>query len=150
MVHAKKCCPVKGCSAQSVHVDDPMVKAIMSMPKQDLATLVSQALYQIRESFASDTKAGRTFGWLTRLRLVEELYFRCIYVLLLSPDDEVPHIFSGETPNSLDFIYEKVNAAILDGQGTLKDTKPGLMYGNFTPMKTIHNSAHASFQSLMT
>jgi len=98
----------------------------------------------------ADIASGRTFGWITRLRQVEELYMRCVYVLLLSPDDEVPHVFSSETPNGFDFIYVKVNGAIFAGRGVLKDTQPGLTYGNFTPMKTIHNAAHASFQSLMT
>jgi hypothetical protein len=143
-------CPVKGCSGQNPHTDDPMVKVMMLMKPQELTTLASQALLQIRESVTADMAAGRTFGWITRLRQVEELYQRCVYVLLLSPDDEVPHIFSGDTPNSFDFIYAKVNEAVFAGRGVLKDTQPGLTYGNFTPMKTIHNAAHASFQSLMT
>jgi hypothetical protein len=143
-------CPVKGCSGTTHHTDDPMVKVMMLMKPQELTTLVSQALLQIRESVTADGAAGRTFGWITRLRQVEELYMRCAYVLLLSPDDEVPHIFSSDTPNSFDFIYVKVNEAVFAGRGVLKDTKPGLTYGNFTPMKTIHNAAHASFQSLMT
>lgn len=143
-------CPVSGCSSQHAHRDDPMVNVMMQLPKQELTKLVSAALQQIRESITGDLAAGRTFGWITRLRQIEELYMRCVYVLLLSPDDEVPHIFSGETPNSFDFIYVKVNAAIFAGRGILKDTQPGLKYGNFTPMKTIHNAAHASFQSLMT
>lgn len=127
-----------------------MVKVMMAMKPQELTTLVSRALLQIRESVMADMAAGRTFGWITRLRQIEELYMRCVYVLLLSPNDEISHIFSGDTPNSFDFIYVKVNAAVFAGRGVLKDTQPGLTYGNFTPMKTIHNAAHASFQSLMT
>ena len=50
---------------------------------------MSAALQQIRESITGDLAAGRTFGWITRLRQIEELYMRCVYVLLLSPDDEV-------------------------------------------------------------
>ena len=143
-------CPVKGCSGANPHTDDPMVKVMMLMKPQELTTLVSQALLQIRDSVTADMAATRTFGWITRLRQVEELYMRCVYVLLLSSDDEVPHIFSGETPNSFDFIYVKVNEAVFAGRGVLKDTQPGLTYGNFTPMNTIHNAAHASFQSLLT
>lgn len=127
-----------------------MVKVMMLMKPEELTTLASQALLQIRESAAADMAAGRTFGWITRLRQIEELYMRCVYVLLLSPDDEVPHIFSGDTPNSFDFIYVKVNDGIFARRGVLKETQPGLTYGTFTPMKTIHNAAHASFQSLMT
>jgi len=142
-------CPVKGCSGRNAHTDDPMVTVMMAMRPQELTALVSQALSQIHESVTDDTAAGRTFGWITRLRQVEELYMRCVYVLLLSPENEVPHIFSGDTPNSFDFIYAKVNEAVFAGRGVLKDTQLGLTYGNFTPMKTIHNAAHASFQSLV-
>jgi hypothetical protein len=50
-----------------------MVKVMMQMSKQELTALVSQALLQIRESVTVDIAAGRTFGWITRLRQVEEL-----------------------------------------------------------------------------
>ena len=103
----------------------------MAMKPQELTTLVSQALLQIRDSASADMAAGCTFGWITRLRQIEELYMRCVYVLLLSPAEEVPHIFSGDTPNSFDFIYVKVNEAIFVGRGVLKDNQPGLTYGNF-------------------
>ena len=75
---------------------------------------------------------------------------RCVYVLLLATPDEIPHVLSGETPNGFDFIYAKVNEAVMSGRGVLKDTQPGFQFGNFTPMKTIHNAAHVSFQSLIT
>lgn len=113
----------------------------MQMSSQDLTNLVSQALQQIRDSVTADMEAGRTFGWITRLRQIEELYQRCVYVLLLSPQNEIPHMFSGDTPNSFDFIYEKANDAVFVGRGVLRDNQPGLNYGNFTPMKTIHKAS---------
>ncbi len=75
---------------------------------------------------------------------------RCVYVVLLAPDDEIPHIFSGDTPNGFDFVYDQFNKRVLDGKGMVTETKPGLTFGNVTPMKMVHNAAHVSFQTLLT
>ena len=143
-------CSVKQCTTKQPHTANPIVIALMQMPPLEMTTLVCLALAELRDSFKNDAQNHRTFAWLTRLRQVDELYMRCVYVLLIAKDDEIPHILSGETPNGFDFIYAQVNKAILDGRGVLKDTQPGLQFGTFTPMKTIHNAAHASFQSLLT
>jgi hypothetical protein len=127
-----------------------MVQVLLSMPPQEIIALVRDALEEVRNSLQDDIRGGRTFPWFTRMRHVEELYMRCIYVVLLAPDEEVPHIFSGETPNSFDFIYEQFNKKVLDGKGMVSETKPGLTFGHVTPMKTVHNAAHGSFQTLLT
>jgi hypothetical protein len=75
---------------------------------------------------------------------------RCVYVLMIASDDEIPHVFSSDMPNGLDAIYRKVNEAVFGGRGNLQQTQPGFQFGNFTPMKTIHNATHVSFQSLLT
>jgi hypothetical protein len=141
-------CPVKGCRATQPHASDPIVKGLMLTPPQDVIALVHDALEEMRNSVQDDISGGRTFACFTRVRHVEELYMRCVYVVLLAPDEEIPHIFSGDTPNGFDFIYEQFNEKILDGRGKVKETKPGLTFGNFTPMKTTHNAAHGSFQTL--
>jgi hypothetical protein len=143
-------CSVNRCATKQPHTADPIVVALMQMPPQEMTTLVCLALAELRESFKNDAQNHRTFAWLTRLRQADELYMRCVYVLLLAKEEEIPHILSGEMPNGFDFIYAQVNKAIFDGRGVLKDTQPGLQFGNFTPMKTIHNAAHASFQALLT
>lgn len=120
------------------------------MAPQELISWVIEALGELEDSVASDGAAGRTFGWISRLRQVDELYMRCVYIVLIAPNDEIPHLFSGETPNGFDFIYERFNQVILGGRGILRQTQGGLQFGNFTPMKTVHNAAHVSFQSLFT
>lgn len=143
-------CPVSGCRAKVPHTNDPMVKILMALPPQELAMLTVEALTELRASVQSDHLAGRTYAWMARLRQPDELYMRCIYALLLAPNEELPHIFSGDTPNGFDFIYSRFNEDVLEGRGELQETKPGLTFGNFTPIKTIHNATHGSFQSLMT
>lgn len=143
-------CVVTGCRATAPHTDDPIVRALMTLQPKDLADLTVQALSELKASVETDLQAGRTYAWMSRLRQPDELYMRCIYAILLAPNEELPHIFSGDTPNGFDFIYGRVNAAIFDGRGELQETKPGLTFGNFTPMKTIHNATHGSFQSLIT
>ena len=143
-------CAVARCGTKQPHTDNPIVKALMAMPPAEMAELVRSALAELRDSVKNDAENNRTFAWLTRLRQPDELYMRCVYVLLLATPEEIPHVLSGETPNGFDFIYGKVNQAVLGGTGVLKDTQPGFQFGHFTPMKTIHNAAHVSFQSLIT
>jgi hypothetical protein len=143
-------CPVKGCRATQPHASDPIVQALMLLPPEEVIALVRDALEEVRTSLQDDISDGRTFAWFTRMRYVEELYMRCVYVVLLAPDEEIPHIFSGDTPNGFDFIYEQFNRKVLDGKGVVSETKPGLTFGNVTPMKTVHNAAHGSFQTLLT
>jgi hypothetical protein len=143
-------CPVKRCQASQPHESDPVVWALTRTSPQEIIVLVRDALEEIRKSLRDDASGARIFAWVTRIRHVEELYMRCVYVLLLAPDEEVPHIFSGDTPNGFDFIYQQFNKQVLDGKGIVNETKPGLTFGNFTPMKTAHNAAHASFQTLFT
>jgi hypothetical protein len=107
------------------------------------------ALSQIAESFAADVHQKRLFAWMARIRLTFEIYMRCVYTLLIAKDDEIPHIFSGEPPNSFDFVYKQFNDAVLDGKGMLQDEHEFLPYGSFTTMKMFHNAAHGSFKSLI-
>jgi hypothetical protein len=143
-------CPVNGCKTQQPHTDDPIVQALRQMPPKELTDLVRAAMAELLESFKNDAQNNRTFAWMTRLRQVDELYMRTVYILLLAKDEEIPHVLSGDTPNGFDFIYAAFNRAVLDGRGELKETKPGFKFGTFTPMKTIHNATHVSFQTLIT
>ncbi len=97
------CCPVAGCRVSRPHTDDPLIKALVLRytGPDKLLGWVQMSLGQIHDSILDDFKSNRHFGWLTRLRQIEELYFRTLYILFLIPDDEVPHWLSGDPPNSL-------------------------------------------------
>jgi hypothetical protein len=57
----------------------------------------------------------------------------------LAPDDEVPHILSGDLPNSFPHIYKAVNEAILEGRGEMTEVKPGLVSGEFRMIANLND-----------
>jgi hypothetical protein len=108
------------------------------------------SMVDLRLSIAADMDAKRLFAWQTRLRQVEEIYIRALYVMFIATDAELPHILSGEQPNSLVDLYRKVNEAIFNGQGIWETAQPGQSWGQFKPIDILHNSAHASFAAMST
>jgi hypothetical protein len=86
-------CPVAGCRVSQPHTGDPLIKALVLRytGPDKLLGWVQVSLSQIHDSILDDFKNNRHFGWLTRLRQIEELYFRTLYILFLIPDEEVPH-----------------------------------------------------------
>jgi hypothetical protein len=108
------------------------------------------AMVDLRNSIIADMEASRVFAWQTRLRQVEEIYIRALYVLFVASDDELPHVFSGEWPNSITVLYRKVNALVFEGRGEWEVKKPGESFGEFTPLEMLHSSGHASFAAILT
>lgn len=84
------------------------------------------------------------------MRQVEELYVKTLYALFVATPAELPHILSGELPNSFAPLYDAVNATVFEGRGLLRESQPGLTSGTFTPMETLHDGAHASFKAMLT
>jgi hypothetical protein len=97
---------------------------------------------------AADIADGRIFGWYTRMRQVEELYFKTLYILFLASNDEATHILSGQMPNSFSVIYDKVNNAIMGGRAALKQVMPGLVEGEFRMFEIINDAAHVGFGAM--
>lgn len=143
-------CPVKGCRAKQPHTDEPLIKALLQRytAPDKLLGWVQASLGQIHDSILDDYKSNRHFGWITRLRQIEELYFRTLYITLLIPDAEIPHWLSGEPPNSLTAIYKEVNAEILKGRGKLTENQTGKGLGDFTPMGMLHSGGHANYKAM--
>jgi hypothetical protein len=119
-------------------------------PPEKLAGWVLSAMAELRESIMKDLMEGRMFAWQTRLRQPEELYIRTLYLLFIATEDEKHHILSGETPNGLSGLYERVNKTIFEGRGLLQTAQPGLTYGSFKPLDTLNDGAHVSFHAFVT
>jgi len=139
-------CPVQGCKAEKPHTDDFLVKELVNRfaMLDKCLQWVSLAMAELRDSMIADMETGRLFAWYTRMRQIEELYFKTLYVLFLAPDSELPHVLSGETPNSFSIIYDKVNTAIMGGRGELKTIKPG----QFRMFDNINDGAHVGFGAM--
>jgi hypothetical protein len=143
---------VPGCKAARPHLENEVVQGIIrafSDPVQ-LTSWVKMCIAELRNSVADDIKSGRLYGYITRWRQPEELYYRTLYVLFVAEENAVPHVLSGEMSNGFVAIWRRVNEVVFEGRGTLEKPQPGLMSGEFTAMETINSNAHASFASIIT
>jgi hypothetical protein len=143
-------CPVVGCTTDKPHVDDFLVKLLVERfaePDKCLSWVLA-GMAELRDSVTDDISKNRLFSWYTRMRQPEELYFRTLYVLFLSTDEEVPHILSGAPPNSFSKIYKAVNEAILEGRGEITEAKPGLVSGEFRMIDNLNDGAHVGFGAM--
>ena len=82
------------------------------------------------------------------MRQPEELYFRTLYILFIASDGEIPHILSGDLPNSFSQIYNAVNEAILEGRGEMTEVKPGMVSGEFRMIDNLNDGAHVGFGAM--
>ena len=145
-------CPVPGCNTKKPHLSSPTTAGIhhpFAKPEQ-LALWVKSCIVGIVQSVTSDTDSNRYFAYLTRWRQPKELYHRALYLLFVAGKDAIPHIVSGELPNSFSAMWKEVNRVVYDGKGTLDQKQMGLNGEEFTAMNTLNNSAHASFATIVT
>jgi hypothetical protein len=106
---------------------------------------------ELRNSIDRDLKEGQMLAFLTRLRQPEELYIRTLYALFIPTEKELHHVLSGEMPNSLVGMYNKVNNIVFEGRGLLLVEQPGLGSGtSFSPIDTPNDGAHVSFPAFLT
>lgn len=145
-------CRVPGCKADKPHSADPITAGLIAefSPPEKMTSWVLAGMAELRNSIIRDMKEGQVFAWFTRLRQPEELYIRTLYALFVADEKELHHILSGDMPNSLSGMYEKVNEVILEGRGRLKTEQPGLEFGSFTAMDTLNDGAHVSFAAFTT
>jgi hypothetical protein len=134
------------------HTNDPVVAGLMLMfsSVEQLAYWSMMSMVDLRNSVIRDMEEGRLFAWQTRIRQVEEIYFKALYSAFFATPEELPHILSGAMPNSVVPIYRKVNDEILKGSGEWEVSKPGLTSVQFTPLSILHSAAHASYAAMMT
>jgi hypothetical protein len=119
-------------------------------PPASIARWSMVAMVDLRNSIIADIEADRHFAWQTRIRQVEEVYFKALYCIFFAAQDELPHIFSGARPNSVMPMYRKVNEEILKGRGRWEVPQLGQTSGMFTPLGILHGSAHASYAAMLT
>jgi hypothetical protein len=145
-------CPVPRCLVTAPHADDFIVQALTTalLKPALLAQWALNGMKELKDSLAQDIASSRVFAWSTRLRQIEELYIRTVYLLLLADDEEIPHFLSEIPPNGFTALYRRVNKEVLAGEGDLEIEQIGLASSKFTAMQTINQSAHVSFRALAT
>lgn len=145
-------CPVPGCRTKQPHLSSAITAGVhhaFAKPEQ-LALWVKGCVTELVQSVIDDVNKDRYFAYLTRLRQPEELYHRALYVLFVAKAAEIPHIASGDLPNSFSAMWKAVNAIVYGGKGTLDQKQIGLSGEEFTAMDTLNSSAHASFSAVVT
>jgi hypothetical protein len=143
-------CPVLGCQTKQPHTKDFLVKALVdrfAAPDKCLSWVLA-GMAELRDSVTDDVVKNRLFSWYTRMRQPEELYFRTLYILFLAKPGEIPHILSGDMPNSFSEIYSQVNAVIMEGRGEITEPKPGLVSGQFRMIDNLNDGAHVGYGAL--
>jgi len=96
----------------------------------------------LRDSICRDLAENKLFAWYSRLRQPEELYIRTLYV------HEVPHILSGDAPNSFSTLYAQVNKTIFEGRGEVVNKKHGLNVIPTSLIDHLNDGAHVAFPAL--
>ncbi|HLI63286.1 MAG TPA: hypothetical protein VKV05_07785 [Terriglobales bacterium] len=132
-------CPVPGCKTFKPHADDDQVKGLISTfaAPDKMARWVCAAISELGQSMQRDWTEKKTFAWLSRLRQPEELYIRTLYALFIANEKELHHVISGDPPNGISPLYDKVNEVVFGGRGILTTTQPG----SFKPMEFLHQAA---------
>lgn len=145
-------CPVPGCKTERPHLSSPTTAGLhhtFSNPER-LALWTKNCIAELINSAIEDVKKGRFFAYLTRWRQPDEMYYRALYILFVADKAAIPHVVSGEWPNSFSAMQKAVNQTVFDAQKNLDDPKPGLSGEQFTAFDTLNNSAHASFATIVT
>ena len=144
-------CNVAGCKTDKPHTDDPVVGTLLTYFDTP-AVIAREALVgmtQLRDSMQDDLKANRSFAILTRIRQVEELFYRMIFCLFVATPKEIPHFLSEEPPNNFDSIFKAVNKRLCDGRLTLDRH---VIQADGLPdekiWKIMNQTSHASMRAL--
>lgn len=145
-------CPVPGCRTKQPHLSSSTTAGLhhtFSDPER-LASWTKHCIAELVKSAIEDVNQGRFFAYLTRWRQPDEMYYRALYVLFVADKAAIPHVVSGEMPNSFSAMQKAVNQTVFDGKRTLDKPQLGLSGEQFTAFDTLNNSAHASFATIVT
>ena len=141
-----------GCRTKQPHLASKTTHELhhtFSEPER-LTQWVKHCIVELIQSVIDDVNNRGFFAYLTRWRQPEEMYYRALYMLFIADKSAIPHIVSGEPPNSFSATWESVNKMIMEGRGSLDKPQLGLNGEEFTAMSNLNNSAHASFATVVS
>lgn len=144
-------CRVPGCRTKQPHLSSQItvgLHAAFSDPER-LARWTKHCIAELINSVINDVNTGRFFAYLTRWRQPDEMYYRTLYILFVADKAAIPHIVSGEMPNSFSAMQKAVNQTVFDGKRILDRPQSGLSGEQFTVFDTLNSSAHASFATIV-
>lgn len=144
--------PVAGCKTKQPHLSNLTTAGLhhaFSDPER-CAQWTKHCIVELIQSVIADVKEGRFFAYLTRWRQPDEMYYRALYLLFVADKNAIPHVVSGELPNSFSVMQKAVNHTVFGGKRALDKPLSGLSGEQFTVFDTLNNSAHASFATIVS
>lgn len=152
MAKVNSFCSVAGCRTKSPHAEDSVVAGLINLCNQphNMAALVHDALRELGNAACNELAHDQFLAFISRLRQIEEIHFRTLYLLLFATPNERDHILSGAMPNGLRGYYRKINEAVFNGQGDWEAAQAGLYSGEFTVMDNLNEGAHVSYPAMLS
>jgi hypothetical protein len=144
-------CPVSGCKTKQPHLSSAVTAGLhhtFSDPER-CAQWTKHCIVELINSVIADVNGTRFFAYLTRWRQPDEMYYRALYLLFVADKDAIPHVVSGEMPNSFSVMQKAVNQTVFGGKRSLDTPQSGLSGEQFTIFDTLNSSAHASFATIV-
>jgi hypothetical protein len=145
-------CPVSGCKTKQPHLASAVTAGLhhtFSDPER-CAQWTKHCIVELINSVIADVNGSRFFAYLTRWRQPDEMYYRALYLLFVADKADIPHVVSGEMPNSFSAMQKEVNHTVFGGKRSLDKPQTGLSGEQFTVFDTLNSSAHASFATIVT
>ena len=139
-------CPVPNCRTKQPHLSSSPTAGLhdaFSDP-ETCAQWTKHCIVELIQSVIDDLKKKRFFAYLTRFRQPDEMYYRALYLIFVADKDAIPHVLSGELPNSFSAMQKAVNQTVFGGKRALDKPQSGLSGEQFTVFDTLNSSAHAS------
>jgi hypothetical protein len=100
-------CTVRGCTKDHRN-DDPILDGVFNTPLLDLAQNYISTLVELEQSMLDDKNADRRIAFFSRIRDVNECYYRALWSCLIATKEEIVHDASNENPRQTLSALEKI------------------------------------------
>jgi hypothetical protein len=133
-------CTVRGCTKDH-RKDDAILDGVFDTPVLDLAQNYLAILVEIGQSMIADKNADRRVAFFSRIRDVNECYYRGLWSCLIATKEEIVHDASNEQPRKTLFNLEKIVCEHILEQPPVLATKTDHRK-NSSPLSLLNMATH--------
>lgn len=133
-------CTVRGCKKDH-RKNDPILDGVFTTPTLDLAQNYLVTLVELEQSMIADTVADRRVAFFTRIRDVNECYYRALWSCLIATPEEIVHDASTDQPRKTLSNLEKIVCEQILNQRPVLAT-PTDHRKNSSPLNILNTATH--------
>jgi len=133
-------CTVRGCKKDHRN-DDAILDGVFRSPLLDLAQNYVALLVELEQSMVSDKVADRRAAFFTRIRDVNECYYRALWSCLIATREEIVHDASNENPRQTLSTLEKIVCEQIFGQSPVLAKRLDHRR-NSSPLNLLNTATH--------